>query len=991
MTSPAEKPESSFEDVLVDALSRIEQQGRGGIEAAIAAHPAHATALRSHLDRLLRLGLLTATAPADPVTASNVAAFPEQLGDFRLLQRLGGGGMGVVYLAEQQSLGRRVALKLVRADFLHHPSARERFRREVDAIARLQHPGIVPVHAAGEDNGVPWLAMEHVVGASLDEVLSHFAGRDPSTLRGDDLRRAVLAITATRRNPKDSAGTDTTNTFAGTWTSACLRIARAIALALQHAHERGVLHRDVKPSNVMLTPDGRVLLLDFGLATSVDGVRMTATGNALGTPAYMSPEQMRGEAAAVDGRTDVYSLGVTLYELLAMHIPYAAATAHAIRELALAGRTTPLHRHHRSIARDVELVCSRAIDLEPAHRYGDIAAFAADLTNLLELRPITAAPPSAWRMLRRAAQRHPARTVTAVAAVLLFLVAPTVFLLQQHSANTEIGAALQKEQKALKEAQQQGHQARLARDEARAQRDLAREVVDSMLTEVASGELADLPRLQTFRMQLLERARVFYERFLADNEGDPELLEPAVRAAMQVVYLDGQLGETDQGHRIGLRAAELARRLLARRPGDVDATLLLADVLLTIGRIEELRADSTAAITNYAEARRLTRSVLAQQPRHPLAIAHLLGVERGAQLASMHLGDAAGMQESLQAMAELWDSDGDALLGHDYHDVAIDHVLCAFGDAAQKFAEQGDHQAALAALDRCERTAATIDPAALGLAAKLTLTRLATLRAALAAADGDFAGQEAGLREGMRLADAVLVDYRDDTNALRGRAQASNQLALLLIEHAPDRLSEAIPLLEASAATLRHLIVIDPSVLDNKANLAGTLVNLGSQHQDAHDPAAAKVLFLEAITLAQQCCTQVPTRMPWQQTLYNAVWFLGQVQGELGDHQGQAAAAEQLAGLRPDDGRTHRIAAQLLGSAIGKLASATDVPEAERTARRGELTASAMGHLRTAARLGCTDFTWLRDNPAFAPLRSQPEFAALQQQFAANADAAQGR
>ena len=980
MTSPSGAPEppTSFEDVLVEALVCLEQQGRSGIAGILAAHPAHAAALQAHLDRLDRLGLLTVAAPASGPENADAAPFPERLGDFRLLKRLGGGGMGVVYLAEQQSLGRRVALKLVRADFLHHATARERFRREVDAIARLQHPGIVPVHAAGEDGGVPWLAMELVVGASLDELLRHFAGRDPATLRGDDLRRAVLGLTAPRRTASESSDTGTNNTFAGTWTSTCLRIARAIALALLHAHERGVLHRDVKPSNVMLTPDGRVLLLDFGLATSADGVRMTGTGHALGTPAYMSPEQMRGDPTAIDGRTDVYSLGVTLYELLALHIPYAATTAHGIRELALAGRTTPLHTHHRGINRDVELVCSKAIDPDPSHRYGDVAAFAADLANLIELRPITAAPPSLLRVLRRSAQRHPARATAAVAAVLLFLVAPSVFLLQQQAANAEIAAALER-------TQQQELQVRIARDEARTQRDLAREAVDSMLTEVASGTLANQPRLQGFRVQVLERALAFYERFLADNEGDPELLEPAVRAAMQVMFVDGQLGRTEPAYRVGQRAVELARRLTARRPGDLDAALLLADALLTLGRIEELRSDSKAAVVLFTEARRLTQEVLAKQPRHTLAITHLLGVERGALLSAIHLGDAAGITAAQQTMVDLWDRCGDALEGDPYQAAAVDHLLCALTDAAEHAALTGDTEGALATLDRCTDVAAAMPDHELAVESRQMLARQATLRASLAAANGDPAGQEAGLRESIRLADAVLAENRGHANALRGRAAATNELALLLERRAPDRRAEVIPLLEASAANLRQLVAADPTAIDVQANLAATLLNLGSQQQEAHQPAAAKALFVESVALARVCCEHAPTRTPWQQTLYNAVWFLGQVCGELLDPEGQAAAATELAALRPDDGRTHRITAQLLGSSIGLLAAGPGTPTPEHTARGRQRTNLAMEHLRKAAQLGCADFEWLRDHPGFQALRGEPDFAALQQQFATNA------
>ncbi|MCA9638863.1 MAG: protein kinase, partial [Myxococcales bacterium] len=177
MTDPANpSPEPDYEEVLVQAIGLLEHD-EAAMARFLASHSSHAARVRAHLSWLHELGF---------AGGGNPGPVPEQIGDYRIVRRLGGGGMGVVYLARQLSLGRDVALKLIRLDHAHLPGVRERFRREVATIARLQHPGIVPVYGAGEDGGVPWLAMEHVPGASLDAVIRMLAARDPASLHGAD-------------------------------------------------------------------------------------------------------------------------------------------------------------------------------------------------------------------------------------------------------------------------------------------------------------------------------------------------------------------------------------------------------------------------------------------------------------------------------------------------------------------------------------------------------------------------------------------------------------------------------------------------------------------------------------------------------------------------------------------------------------------------------------------------------------------------------------
>src|SRR5690606_18288686 len=226
---------------------------------------------------------------------------PERLDDFRLLRRLGGGGMGVVYEAEQMQFGRRVALKVIRPELLFFEGARERFQREVDAIAKLSHPAIVPVLASGEHDGVPYFVMELLSGATAEEACAALRGRDPSELEGSALRGVV---------DRGGQTDETAEAFHGPWWQVCTRFAHQVALGMRHAHLRGIVHRDLKPSNVMLTPHGQAIVLDFGIAQVGTGRELTRSGATPGSPAFMSPEQIRGDST--DERTDVYSLAATL-------------------------------------------------------------------------------------------------------------------------------------------------------------------------------------------------------------------------------------------------------------------------------------------------------------------------------------------------------------------------------------------------------------------------------------------------------------------------------------------------------------------------------------------------------------------------------------------------------------------------------------------------------------------------------------------------------
>ena len=277
----------------------------------------------------------------------------KRLGEFRIIREIGHGGMGAVYEAEQISLGRRVALKVLRFGAVSDAEAITRFQREAETIGRLHHTNIVPIFAVGSENGVNYYAMQYIVGRSLDQVLRESG-------------KPIAARTVAE------------------WG---LQAAEALA----HAHARGVVHRDVKPSNLLIDDEeGRIWLTDFGLAKRLDDVTLSMTGALLGTPRYMSPEQAAAAHNKLDHRTDLYSLGATLYELVTGQPVFKGDSPHNVILQILEAEPVPPRRHLPALPRDLDTILMKCLAKEPSRRYSSARELADDLRAFLDSRSIAA-------------------------------------------------------------------------------------------------------------------------------------------------------------------------------------------------------------------------------------------------------------------------------------------------------------------------------------------------------------------------------------------------------------------------------------------------------------------------------------------------------------------------------------------------------------------------------------------------------------------------
>jgi len=321
---------------------------------------------------------------------------PSAIGDFRIVREIGRGGMGTVYEAEQISLRRRVALKVLPSHLSHSDEALRKFRREAEAGGRQSHPGIVAVHAVGEYEGSHYIAQElveegYTLADRLDE-LRRWSSRPPGYFRE------------------------------------AAKLAAEVADAFQHAHDSGVIHRDVKPSNILLTREGRPKVSDFGLAKVEDALALSRTGDFAGTPYYMSPEQAASRRIGIDHRTDVFSLGITLYEMLTLERPFDGETSQEVLRKILLHEPRDPRKVNVHVPQDLATISLKAMEKKPENRYATMEELAGDLRRYLSGDVILARPVGAVTKLIRKARRNPAVAVAVAAVVASILFIPWSYI-----------------------------------------------------------------------------------------------------------------------------------------------------------------------------------------------------------------------------------------------------------------------------------------------------------------------------------------------------------------------------------------------------------------------------------------------------------------------------------------------------------------------------------------------------------------------------------
>jgi eukaryotic-like serine/threonine-protein kinase len=487
----------------------------------------------------------------------------QRLGEFRIIREIGRGGMGVVYEAVQTSLNRRVALKVLPANVVLSENAVERFDREAHTAGRLHHTNIVPVYVVGEESGISYYAMQFIRGRSLAHFLQ-LARQGGVGVDRQHFRRVA-------------------------------RWGQQAAEALAYAHEQGVIHRDIKPANILLDAKESVWLFDFGLARTEDSPTITQSGDLVGTARYMSPEQISGCGPCFDRRTDIYSLGATLYELISL-VPAYDGEAHGVVLQQIAHTAPrPLRQIAPGVPRDLETIVAKCMHRDPGLRYQSAAEVAEELRRFLAGEPILAKRDSIWYLVQKTIRRHKL-PVAAAAAFVLLITTSAIILAVMYGQQRHLREQAEQQTRVI---QEERDRALLAESKARQRFEQVRELANSIIFDV-HDKIVNLPGATPARQFVVSKGLEYLDSLAQESGQDPELLKDLAEGYLRIGDVQGgmmsgaHLGDTAGAVKSYRRALASCRAWAEAQPDNLDTkrTLILChdrigDALSQTGQTEE--------------------------------------------------------------------------------------------------------------------------------------------------------------------------------------------------------------------------------------------------------------------------------------------------------------------------------------------------------------------------------------------------------------------
>jgi tetratricopeptide (TPR) repeat protein/tRNA A-37 threonylcarbamoyl transferase component Bud32 len=826
------------------------------------------------------------------------------------------GGIGQIWLARDETLGREVALKELRPERAASPAVWARFLEEARITGQLEHPGIVPVYelTPPADHQQPFYTMRFVRGRTLAEAVR-------------DYHR--------RRSAGEAGAVDF---------QALLQALVGVCNAVAYAHARGVLHRDLKPLNVVLGDYGEVIVLDWGLAKLVDrpedtltpavavehpeGRGETAAGQTLGTPAYMAPEQAQGRWDAVDRRSDVYGLGAILYEVLAGRPPFDGSdTAEVLRKVSQEPPERP-RQHNPEAPRALEAVCLKTLAKRPAARYATATELAREVQRFLADEPV-----SAWReplamRARRWARRNRSLVTAAAAAVLVALMGLAAVLAVQTQANTRLQQANLNLEIANAKATRANADLVSANERERQRFDLAVEAIRRYHTDVSADFLLEQDQFKDLRDRLLRDAIAFYRKLegLLSGQSDPRSRQALGRAYEEVGELTDKIGSLPEALAAHRRALEV-RRELARAPSvDVEVMADLGRSLVAIGLLLERTGQVDQALASFREARSTLGGLAGTGPGHDAILDPIARSYYWSGTAYNH----SGMTREARA--------------------AFEQARAIVGPLASAHPDVVDYRRLLS---WCHNN--------IGMLLHL---------------EGEATDALSAYRESLRIKRKVVEDHSRVAEYDRDLARGYSNIGILL--RMTGKPAEALAEHEEALAIRRRLADAYAAVTMIQADLANSLNEIGCVLRQVGRTDEARASYERALAILDDLAEKNPTMTEVQEWLVEGLTGLGATRLAFG------RGAEAVATWRRAVGVAERLrypsneSLYCLASCHALLGGAAGLPGSGLSPEDGAAELDlAMATLRRAVAAGYRSVEWMRRDPDLEPLRSRSDFQLL--------------